>query len=160
MVSNKWPTPADARLIYSLAPASSILRKLCADCVANKNPFETNEPSSAIYREWELIFSETKISMDFAKAASIRWQNVDPWNWSERKRYLGDEVEEIGIEERWEEMLKDGEGDEKEIMEQGIKVKFAKRVESEFLRSMDLNSKKRKRDESMDLESSDENDDA
>ncbi|KAB8298255.1 hypothetical protein EYC80_001988 [Monilinia laxa] len=160
MTSNKWPTPADARLIYSLAPASSILRKLCADCVANKNPFDQNEPSSAIYKEWERIFSETKIGMDFAKSASTRWQNVNPWNWSERKRYRGDEGEEIGIEERWEEMLKDGEGDEKEIMEQGMKVKFAKRVESEFLRSMKLNSKKRKRVESMELESSDENDDA
>ncbi|KAG4026032.1 hypothetical protein MFRU_046g00380 [Monilinia fructicola] len=159
MTSNKWPPPTDARLIYSLAPASSILRKLCADCVANNNPFDKNEPSSAIYKEWDLIFRETKLSMDFAKSASTRWQNVDPWNWSERKRYFGGEGEEKGIEERWEDLLKDDEGDAKGIMEQGAKMKFAKRVESEFLRNMDLDSKKRKRDESMDLESSDEADD-
>ncbi|QSZ34607.1 hypothetical protein DSL72_006201 [Monilinia vaccinii-corymbosi] len=94
--------------------------------------------------------------MDFAKSASTRWQNVNPWNWSERERYFGDEGGEMGIEERWKDMLADGKGDAEEIIEEGEKGRFAKRVELAFLMNMALNSKKRKRDESMDLEGSDE----
>ncbi|KAI9646856.1 hypothetical protein NHQ30_004856 [Ciborinia camelliae] len=158
MISKNWPSPSDARLIYSITHTSSILRKLCADCLANNNPFDKEGPSSAIYKKWEDIFAETKISMDFAKASTPRWHEVDPWTWSERNRYFGNEVKGIG--ERWEDMLNDGNGGEEEIREDGEKGRFAKRVELEFLRNMEVvNPKKRKRDESVNSGSSDDDSD-
>jgi hypothetical protein len=101
-----WPNVEEARYVYKSTPAGSELRKLVADTLAYRNPFQVHGDESEEYGAWEGLLREvphgTDLSVDMNLAAGKKWNGTKPWDDEHRSRFT---VEEVSIDERWEKLI-------------------------------------------------------
>jgi hypothetical protein len=81
-----WPFVNGIKLMYSITPKGSPLRKLAVDSLTYKNPLHTNKKGSAAWKEWKALLTGQNskeawikdLREDFALEAGKNWKKMAP----------------------------------------------------------------------------------